>query len=170
MELIYNFALVTITQLYWHLQKCNFVWHTESIFQEATEFSKDCNHELVNCLWNGSDDLFCLCVIDPAQLDISQWNKVLLGITLCYAIDSNFFIKMYFSQNAAKRHPIAHLWGQSMACICIELVHCYGSGHKDATVSLPGPVFCLLLGVSSDRSRPITGQVTLVTWPVIGWA
>ena len=37
-------------------------------------------------------------------------------------------------------------------------------------VACPGPVFCLLLGVSSGRARPITGQVTSVTWPVIGWA
>ena len=34
----------------------------------------------------------------------------------------------------------------------------------------PGTVFCLLLRVSSGCARPITGQVTLVTWPVIGWA
>ena len=34
----------------------------------------------------------------------------------------------------------------------------------------PGPVFCLLLGVSSGITRPIRGQVTSVTWPVIGWA
>ena len=33
-----------------------------------------------------------------------------------------------------------------------------------------GPVLCLLLGVSSGCARPITGQVTSVTWPVIGWA
>ena len=33
----------------------------------------------------------------------------------------------------------------------------------------PGPVFCLLLGVSSDYAQPITGQVTEVTCPVIGW-
>ena len=32
------------------------------------------------------------------------------------------------------------------------------------------PVFRLLLGVSSGCARPITGQVTSVTWPVIGWA
>ena len=32
----------------------------------------------------------------------------------------------------------------------------------------PGPVFCLLLGVSSDCAQPITGQVTEVTCPVIG--
>ena len=34
----------------------------------------------------------------------------------------------------------------------------------------PGPVFCLLLGVSSDYAQPITGQVTEVTCPVIGRA
>ena len=33
-----------------------------------------------------------------------------------------------------------------------------------------GPVFSLLLGVSSDYAQPITGQVTEVTWPVIGQA
>ena len=37
-------------------------------------------------------------------------------------------------------------------------------------VSTSGPVFCLLLGVSSDYAQPITGQVTEVTCPVIGWA
>ena len=34
----------------------------------------------------------------------------------------------------------------------------------------PGPIFCLLLGVSSDNAQPITGQVTEVTCPVIGQA
>ena len=33
-----------------------------------------------------------------------------------------------------------------------------------------GPVFCLLLGVSSDYAEPITDQVTEVTCPVIGRA
>ena len=33
-----------------------------------------------------------------------------------------------------------------------------------------GPVFCLLLGLSSDYAQPITGQVTEVTCPVIGRA
>ena len=37
-------------------------------------------------------------------------------------------------------------------------------------VTWPGPVFCLLLGVSSDYAQPITGQVTEVTCPVIGRA
>ena len=32
----------------------------------------------------------------------------------------------------------------------------------------PGPIFCLLLGVSSGCAQLITGQVTSVTWPVIG--
>ena len=34
----------------------------------------------------------------------------------------------------------------------------------------PGPVFCLLLRVSSGCAQPITGQVAPVTWSVIGWA
>ena len=33
-----------------------------------------------------------------------------------------------------------------------------------------GPVFCLLLRVSSDYAQPITGQVTEVACPVIGGA
>ena len=37
-------------------------------------------------------------------------------------------------------------------------------------ISIPGPVFCLLLWVSSDYAQPITGQVTEVTCPVIGRA
>ena len=34
----------------------------------------------------------------------------------------------------------------------------------------PGPIFCLLLRVSSGYAQPITGQVTEVTCPVIGQA
>ena len=34
----------------------------------------------------------------------------------------------------------------------------------------PGPVFCLLFRVNSGYAQPITGQVTEVTCPVIGWA
>ena len=37
-------------------------------------------------------------------------------------------------------------------------------------IKLPRPVFCLLLRVNSGCARPITGQVTSVTWPAIGWA
>ena len=37
-------------------------------------------------------------------------------------------------------------------------------------MSPTGPVFCLFLWVSSDHAQPITGQVTEVTCPVIGWA
>ena len=42
--------------------------------------------------------------------------------------------------------------------------------HSNIKTIFPGPIFCLLLGVSSGCVRPITGQVTSVTWPVIGWA
>ena len=42
--------------------------------------------------------------------------------------------------------------------------------RRSASLLFTGPVFCLLLGVSSGCAQPITGQVTSVTWPVIGWA
>ena len=46
-----------------------------------------------------------------------------------------------------------------------ELRQCFLYGEVNQ-----GPVFCLLLGVSSDYAQPITGQVTEVTCPVIGRA
>ena len=40
--------------------------------------------------------------------------------------------------------------------------------HSSAVFMRAGPVFCLVLGVSSDYAQTITGQVTEVTCPVIG--
>ena len=42
--------------------------------------------------------------------------------------------------------------------------------NNNNQIPSPGPVFCLLLGVSSDYAQPITGQVTEVTCPVMCWA
>ena len=42
--------------------------------------------------------------------------------------------------------------------------------NNNPSVAETRPVFCLLLGVSSDYAQPITGQVTEVTCPVIGQA
>ena len=56
------------------------------------------------------------------------------------------------------------------------LIHVVTQSHDHGHELLPfwmtpsGPVFCLLLGVSSDCAQPITGQVTEVTCPVIGRA
>ena len=49
------------------------------------------------------------------------------------------------------------------------------SGSSRYALAYSGPVFCLLLGVSSDYAQPITGQVTEVTylpcdWPSTAWA
>ena len=51
-----------------------------------------------------------------------------------------------------------------MGSCCINL-HCIAF-----TPFWSGPVFCILLGVSSACAQPITGQVTEVTCPVIGRA
>ena len=58
-------------------------------------------------------------------------------------------------------------WEVSVNCKDLYLQHW---GHPRNSSTWLGPVFCLLLGVSSDYAQPITGQVTSVTCPVIGRA
>ena len=59
--------------------------------------------------------------------------------------------------------PLKRIWGPHSERATCALLH-------RTSCSSPGPVFCLLLGVSSDCAQPITGQVTEVTCPVIGRA
>ena len=53
-----------------------------------------------------------------------------------------------------------------------DVIMCSQKAEQNASHQMAslGPTFCLFLGVSSGCARPITGQVTSVTWPVIGWA
>ena len=51
--------------------------------------------------------------------------------------------------------------------VCTQHVHQW---HLVLGPCISGPVFCLLLGISSDYAQPITGQVTEVNCPVIGQA
>ena len=62
-----------------------------------------------------------------------------------------------------------HLMTRKPCTLCplLQLEQSQQCGEDD---NWPGPVFCPLLRVSSGCDRPITGQVTSVTWPVIGWA
>ena len=64
------------------------------------------------------------------------------------------------------KHPHLYHGCRWPCCSRIQGISCHGI---DA-FSWSGPVFCLLFGVSSDYAQPITGQVTEVTCPVIGWA
>ena len=54
-------------------------------------------------------------------------------------------------------------------CISLKLLDRF-TPSKVVWNCLDGSVFCVLLRVSSDYAQPITGQVTEVTYPVIGWA
>ena len=49
-----------------------------------------------------------------------------------------------------------------------QSTYCYETLFLSDFASCSGPIFCLLLGVSSGCAQPITGHVTSVTWPVIG--
>ena len=52
----------------------------------------------------------------------------------------------------------------------ITIFHQFALHVFKLTRQSPGPVFYILLGVSSDFAQPITGQVTEVTRHVIGSA
>ena len=53
---------------------------------------------------------------------------------------------------------------------CCSMQHAMLTPINTCIYCQRGPIFCLLLRVSSGYARPIAGQVTSVTWPVIGWA
>ena len=65
----------------------------------------------------------------------------------------------------------ANVWyGSSPYCIALISVWTASIESNNNYRLQTGAVFCLLCWVSSDCAQPITGQVTSVTWPVIGWA
>ena len=87
--------------------------------------------------------------------DTSTVTETLASIsshTIPFCIKHAFFL-MKISAFHMKCHWMCS-WGSNWWCVSIS----------------SGPVFCLLLGVTSGYAQPITGQVTSVTWPVIGWA
>ena len=84
-----------------------------------------------------------------------------------------FFVRI--SLNFVPKDPVDN------KSVLVQVMVWHWSGNKPlpepvmtllikAYMPSPGPIFCLLLGVSSDYAQPITGQVTKVTCPVIGRA
>ena len=69
-------------------------------------------------------------------------------------------------------HPAEFVLGNIIINLDISIVyqHWADTGSWILPCGRPGPIFCLLVGVSSDYAQPITGQVTKVTCPVIGRA
>ena len=78
----------------------------------------------------------------------------------------------YFSALGCYRFPkYFPVEDEELFILRSQYIGCWHRNGKVIRVTdCPGPIFCLLLGVSSGCPRPITGQVTEVTWPVIGWA
>ena len=76
-------------------------------------------------------------------------------------------------------HDVATDCGHRWRCMLSTIYYYYLVKKARSTLALvywytdidvPRARFCLLLGVSSGCAWPITGQVTSVAWPVIGWA
>ena len=100
------------------------------------------------------------------------WDEDLDGLIFVYIkhgfIQEFYQFYLFFYQRVPKGWQVSQ---------CLMMKNDSNDGDDDGGEEnlhqLPmttGPVFCLLLGVSSGCARPITGQVTSVTWPVIGWA
>ena len=71
---------------------------------------------------------------------------------------------------SCQKGPTRHAYVWQIAPFWQDTLELWVSSYLILPAICTGPVFCLLFGVSSDCARPITGQVTSVTWPVIGWA
>ena len=67
-------------------------------------------------------------------------------------------------------HNLIRWWSNGLGHKYFSRPQCAYTLNGLGKWGISGPVFCLLLGVSSGCARPITGQVTSVTWPVIGRA
>ena len=68
------------------------------------------------------------------------------------------------------RHCESYVYFQGAECDKVGWYSWYSWSHFNIKIVFPGPVFCLLLRVSSGYAQPITGQVTEVTCPVVGQA
>ena len=68
--------------------------------------------------------------------------------------------------------PLDHALKRGACMVAKGLLKCMEKAAKDFVRILnpSGPIFCLLFGVSSHYAQPITGQVTEVTYHVIGQA
>ena len=121
------------------------------------------------------------------QMKFLSWDKMIL-CPFCVHNDISYteIISLYWirAQFAAGQGSIAtittadHKWLVETRWVTVEWLS-WGNWMPSLLnlnslwwldILWPGPVFCLLLGVSSDYAQAITGQVTEVTCPVIGRA
>ena len=112
-----------------------------------------------------------------AHYDFTVMNFYIKAGTKCLPLGRQPFQK-YFPEKVIIFHEISLKYVSGVGLCTIDnhqhwFMWLHGNTRQQGitwnNVS-PGPVFCLLLGVSSGCAQPITGQVTEVTWPVIGWA
>ena len=114
------------------------------------------------------------------HLMTSSWQPVRAHLTeknicimkrVCYQIASfvlSLFYVLYILLN--KRSPVWVYDPGNHLTPPLQLRRVHSVWPSDVIwLHRSGPVFCPLLRVSSGCARPITGQVTSVTWPVIGW-
>ena len=96
------------------------------------------------------------------------WNTFLFD--KIFQISTKLWLK-YIPQNLIENmSALIQIMALHFATMSSKHDHVHWHIKSHCIFAKTGPIFCLLLGVSSDYAQPITGQVTEVTCPVIGWA
>ena len=131
-------------------------------------------HPYVTSLyWDGSHLLCCGLVYLINVPCRNDYKSFLAGS--CFHCKC-FYLSCSERANSWHKHSTSQIysWFSPWRCDCHVTRFCCQliakPGNKTASPSWPGPVFCLVLAVSSDYAQPITGPVTEVTCPVISRA
>ena len=122
-------------------------------------------------------------ILSGQQWYLENSYTFLYGVSHYWSLTLAFVVCKWNIMNYNKMHHVLKEFDENLRDvlnhICHHWWHCRlllrqlvmsTSDDKVGIMTTPGPVFCLLLGVSSGCAQPTTGQVTSVTWPVIGWA
>ena len=105
------------------------------------------------------------------HLNNTVFSPCLLAVIVMYQRLALVSTASQTNEHAGQIAPFcSSLAGWRLHCV-ITFEHSWADQCTSSSLLQIGTMarFCLLLRVSSDYARPITGQVTSVTWPVIGW-
>ena len=107
----------------------------------------------ITCIWSFTNLWHCVKGIDWSSVVYSHEEVNNIGF---WRSGLNNFVKEQ-----------SNLWWSLVSCLSCDVALMEIGG---ANLGMQRPIFCLLLGLSSDNAQSITGQVTEVICPVIDLA
>ena len=135
-----------------------------ALWREFTGTQRDCNAESPSI--PGHHVIY---LVKPASY--STWYIALYDTT---ALQTTALVQGFKSKYCMKWNTLnvndqqwhSHIWIILFSNIT-DLVAFFVNITQLSSLVTPGPLVCLLHGVSSGCARPITRQITSVTWPLI---